>query len=730
MAIAPGDRGVAVSGGVRNSVIVTGDNVTLNVSLEGAEGALLDRLAEAQQPVPLPTPLDSRPRRHPNHVDREEEALAVLSAGEQSGAANVYGEPGIGKSHVLSHVAYRPEASALADGIVYVPAGEAPLDDVLQALFEEFYDCGNPPVRPSRARLRRELRDRQALVVVDGLEVGPEEAQELLSSAPGCRFVAASTERSVWDATAVRLEGLQLRYALDLVEQELGRALTAEERPDAERLCNALAGHPWRIREAVTRARDEGRSLADAGRALDPTDILDALTSGERSVLAGLAAGGGGPVGLAHLRELTPVEDVEVVLEGLERRHLVHSHSPRYSLAGPLQPEIEARWDLEAQRERALAHYADWSERHRGEPEVAEERPAMLGLLRWAAVTGRDDEAIRLGRAADPALAASGKFGSWGEAVDVVLGAARRRGDPAVEAWALHQRGTLTACVFGGERALADLEAARELRERIGDQPGEAATRHNLEVVRGMVGGGNGGGGGGHGSAFFVTMALLGALVVALGVAGGLLAYDRLGGDEGGTETEGRVPALVTVPDVVGMSLGDAAAELEAADLNHVEEREFAAEAPNTVLSQDPAPNEEVERGSLVSLVVSRGPEPATTTEEPPLPEIDLAVRISDHAEGCQGPDGPCVTVAFTVSTENETDLPETFDAVITVDPEAVKLERTLTTAEGPSFVVDVPLAAPCRANCTITVVAAPDGTFTDPDLENNVARVLPPVIE
>jgi len=495
VAIAPGDRGVAVSGGVRNSVIVTGDNVTLNVSLEGAEGALLDRLAEAAQPVPLPTPLDSRPRRYPNHVDREEEALAVLSAAEQSGAANVYGEPGIGKSHVLSHVAYRPEASALADGIVYVPAGEAPLDDVLQALFEEFYDCGSPPARPSRARLRRELRDRQALVVVDGLEVGPEEAQELLSSAAGCRFVAASTERSVWDAAAVRLEGLQLRYALELVEQELGRALTAEERPDAERLCNALAGHPWRIREAVARARDEGRSLADAGRALDPTDILDALTSGERSVLAGLAAGGGGPVGLAHLRELTPVEDVEVVLEGLERRHLVHSHSPRYSLAGPLQPEIEARWDLDAQRERALAHYADWSERHRGEPEIAAERPAVVRLLRWAAATGHDDEAIRLGRAADPALAASGQFGSWREAIDVVLAAGRRRGDAAAEAWALHQRGTWAACVLGGGHALADLEAARDLREQIGDRAGEAATRHNLEVVRGIVGGGEGGGG-------------------------------------------------------------------------------------------------------------------------------------------------------------------------------------------------------------------------------------------
>jgi hypothetical protein len=734
MAVAPGDRSVSVSGDVRSSVIVTGDNVMLNVSLDAAEGALLDRLADVRQPVPLPTPLDSRPRRFANHVDRDIVAQSVLAEAAAAGAANLYGEPGVGKSHVLAHAAHLPEAAG-PDGVAYVPAEEAPLDDVLQALFEEFYDCGSPPVRPSRSRLRRELRDRQALVVVDGLELGPEDARAVLEAASSCTFLVASTERRLRDGATVRLAGLELSYALELVEQELGRPLTAEERPDAERLCEALAGHPWRIREAVARARDEGRSLAEAGRELDEADMLEALTPGERSVLAGLAAAGGGPVGIVHLRELSAVEDVEPVLADLERRHLVQSHSPSYSLAEPLRTVLVARGDLEHRREHALDHFAAWSERHRGEPEVAAEQPALLGLLRWSAATGRAEETIRLGRAADPALAAAGRFGSWGETVDTVLGAARRRGDQAAEAWALHQRGTLKACLVGAEPGLVDLEAARELRERLGDRTGEAATRHNIEVVRGLAGGGgdggNGGGagGGGHGPAFFGVIALLGAIVVALGIVGGLMANDRLGADGVTTsETVTTIP-LVTVPPVVGLSLGDAAARLEADGLNHVERREFAQEARDTILDQDPDPGEEVERGAIVSLVVSDGPEPPVTTEPPPVPVIDLAVQITDTAEGCRTPEGPCVTVAFAVTTENDTDLPETFDVVITVDPEAAKLEQTLTTAEGPSFVLDVPLMAPCQATCTITVVAAPDGTFTDPDLENNVARFLPPVL-
>ena len=732
MAVASGDRSVRVTGDVQSSVIVTGDNVTLNVSLDAAEGALLERLADARQPVALPLPLDSRPRRFPNHVDREAVAQAVLAEAAPAGALNLYGEPGIGKSHVLAHAAHLPEAAA-PDGIIYVPAGEAPLGDVLQTLFEEFYDCGTPPVRPSHSRLRRELRDRQALVVVDGLELRPEDAGALLDAAKSCTFVVASTERTLRDAATVRLTGLELRYALELVEQELGRPLTAEERPGAERLCEALTGHPWRIREATARARDEGRSLAEAALALDPTDTLDALTSGEQSVLAGLAAAGGGPVGLPHLRELTAVEDAEPVLADLERRHLVHSHSPRYSLAGPLREEIEARWDLERPRELALAHYTGWSERHRGEPAVAEERPALLGLLRWAAATGRADETIRLGRAVDSALAASGRFGSWGETVETVLGAARRSGDQWSEAWALHQRGTWTACLVGGEPALADLGSARELRERLGDQAGEAATRHNIEVIRGFAGGGgqgaDDGAGGGHGPAFFAAIAVLGAILVALGVVGGLLAYDRLT-DEPPPTSETVAAPLVTVPPVVGLRLRDAVARLEAEGLNHVEETTFADEAAGTVLDQDPAAGERVERDAIVSLVVSLGPEPPTTTAPPPLLVIDLTVQITDYSEGCRTPEeSPCLTVAFTVSTVNDTDLPETFDVDITVDPEGAVLKQPLRTADGPSFVLNVPLSTPCQANCTITVVVVPDRTFDDPDLKNNVSRVTPPVI-
>ena len=197
--MATGERSVAVTGDIRNSVIVTGDNVNLQVRLDGVDGALLHRLSEVANPVALPVPIDSRPRRYPEHVDRESEAGVVLAAAQAGGVVNVYGEPGIGKTHLLSHVANDPAGAALPDGLVHVDALDAPLDDVLQALFEEFYDCGNPAVRPSRSPRRRALQDRRALIVVDDLGLEREEAQAILSAAPGCAFVVASTARSLWD---------------------------------------------------------------------------------------------------------------------------------------------------------------------------------------------------------------------------------------------------------------------------------------------------------------------------------------------------------------------------------------------------------------------------------------------------------------------------------------------------------------------------------------------------
>jgi hypothetical protein len=695
----------------------------------------------------------------------------VLAAAVEGGVVNVYGEPGIGKTHVLSHVAHDPAGGALPDGIVHVDALDAPLDDVLQALFEEFYDCGEPAARPSRSRVRRALSDRRALVVVDDLGVQREEAQAVLSAAAGCAFVVASTARSIWDGEAIQLSGLELEFALAIVEQEIGRALTPDERVEAEALCNALGGHPWRIREAAARARDEGRSLAEAARALDPTATLSALTSGEESLLAGLAAMGGGPVGLAHVRELSAVEDVGEVLDGLERRHLVLSHSPRYSIPEPLAEEIARRTDLEPLRVRAIEHFISWAEREQDPAAVAAERSAILDLLRWASRTGREEDAIRLGRATEAAFAAAGRFGAWGAAVETVLAAARRRGDAANEAWGLHQRGTRTFALDENKAAaLGDLEGALEIRRKFGDRTGEAATQHNIDIIKGGAPWYRFGDGGSRW--WLLALVAIGLILIAAAVGGALALRDD---DEGPTTTTG---GLLVVPGVVGESLEDAIAELEDAGLQAAVAQPPPEDLDPVVTEQNPAEGAEVEPGSVVNLVAvarsarvpdvrglgeraalntlanvglrgqvteravseqvpagqvsAQDPEPQTIVPIDSVVELtvstgpppDLAVQIDEMDPVCDG--GCQVSVTFTVTTINDAPAREPFEVIVEVSPDgSMTIEiGGLEAGQPVQRTVTVDTEENCfDPDCTAVVTVDPEERIPDPNRDNNRAE-------
>src|SRR5208283_3477901 len=95
------------------------------------------------------------------------------------------------------------------------------------------------------------------------------------------------------------------------------------------------------------------------------------------------------------------------------------------------------------------------------------------------------------------------------------------------------------------------------------------------------------------------------AVVAAVLVVGGVVAYMFM-------------PGKVTVPDLSGNTLADATAKLEALHLT-VGRRKFQPDAtrdPNTVLSQSPAPNEQVKSGTKVDLVLSQQ---AAMVEIPPL---------------------------------------------------------------------------------------------------------------
>ena len=463
------------------------------LQIGSVHGGVVYIAAPGQQPQPRPrsTPVLLRPRPFPDLLNRKEEIDAATSALQSATPVAFHGPAGIGKTVLLRHLAHRPEADRFPDGVVYLSARGRTWDDLLQSLFEAFYETDGP-FKPTEMQVRHALQERRALIFLDDVGLQREEIEALMGLAPRSTFVLASEARVLWEGKAVPLRGLPLEDALALVERELGRSLEERERPAAEALCTGLKGHPARILQAAARVREEGKSLEEVARYAqtpDPSRALTAeavadLSQAQRRLLAVMALLDGAPFPADHLAALSGVRDVEPTLGALIRRRLVQAHSPRYSLAGGLGAYLQGVWDLTPWAERALAYFTTWAEkRHPSPSRVAEAAEPILRVLKWAAADERWPEVLRLGRAVEGHLALACRWGAWEQVLRQVLQAAQELGDRAAEAWALHQLGTRALCL-GDTRAARDaLTKALRLRESLGDEAGAAITRSNLDVL-------------------------------------------------------------------------------------------------------------------------------------------------------------------------------------------------------------------------------------------------------
>ena len=498
-------------------------NYTLRIgTLNGGVVNLAPPQHQQQPPRARPAPVRLTPRKFRGLLDRKQETSIATSILLSASPAEFHGPPGIGKTALLRHLAHQHFDSAYPGGVVYLSAvRHRPLEDVLLDLFDAFYER-EATYKPTAVQLRHALQDKQALLILEDVDLERHEVTELMDAAPECTFLLASTECCLWgEGRALALRGLPLEDALVLMERELGRSLRADERPVAEELCAALEGHPLSLLQLAALVRDVDRSLLDLSSQLKHEEeeeegspakalteqALSACSEQEKQILAVLAISRGATLGREHVSALTGIEDIDIPIESLKRRKLAQSHSPRYSLTGFLGTTLVEEWDLTPWNEQALEHFAAWAEQHRQNPQhVAEETDAILEILGWALQEGRWEGALRLGRAVEGALAVGGHWGAWAQVLGWQFQAARELGDRSAQGWALHQSGTRGLCLEHPSTAQSDLSEALRIRESLGDWAGAAVTRHNLEVFFGGPGGtsgpqgdGNGSGGGGGG---------------------------------------------------------------------------------------------------------------------------------------------------------------------------------------------------------------------------------------
>jgi hypothetical protein len=490
--VPPGNVEAQIQGEISGQVAV--GNYILQIG--AIHGGVVNVATPEQQPrpQPRPTPVFLRPRPFPGLLDREAEVGAANDALQSATPVEFHGQAGVGKTTLLRHLSHHPTATSSPDGVIYLSARHQPVDDLLQSLFDAFYES-DVPFKPTEAQLRHALQGKQALILLDDVDLARDEVEALMDAAPNCTFLLASPQRRLWgEGRAVALQGLPTDDALALVERELGRPLTQEEQTAAQALCTALGCHPLHLLQAAAMTREEGRSLVEMAHPMQAPSPVDALTAEalnslqepERQVLGALAALGGAPLPADHLAALTGLDDAAPVLEALLQRGLVQAHSPRYSLAGALGEDLQQVWDLTPWAERALAYFTAWAEEQRQTPDrLLEETEAILRTLEWATRAGRWEEVLRLGRAVEGALALGRRWGLWAQVLQWVLQAAQALRGRAAQAWALHQLGSRSLCLDRAEEAHALLSQALRLRESLGDQVGAAVTRHNLSLLPG-----------------------------------------------------------------------------------------------------------------------------------------------------------------------------------------------------------------------------------------------------
>jgi predicted ATPase/DNA-binding SARP family transcriptional activator len=382
----------------------------------------------------------------------------------------VTGPGGVGKS-ALALEAARRAAPAFRDGAFFVPPPSQGTSSPLPSAMAEALGL-HAPGGALEARLAEHLRERQLLLVVDGMEAQLTAAPmlvELAARVPGLKLLITSQERlgvpGEWELV---LEGLREgRAALELFRRTAVRAdpafaLTPEQEPVVARMCQRLGGLPLAIELAAAWVRHLGveEIVAEIERDLDFLSgarqgperhrslraafgyAWGRLSAEEQGALRRLSVFRGGvpqaaalEVAQAPLPLLSALASRFLVRRTPARRHELHEVVRRYAEEALAQaPEEEQRT-----RQRHAEYYAALLERLGQELEAGggmqaleaflPERENVRVALGHAARVGRLE---LLERALEGYCGAEERLGHFHEALGVLDGlveAVRQRGE-------------------------------------------------------------------------------------------------------------------------------------------------------------------------------------------------------------------------------------------------------------------------------------------------------------
>ena len=498
-----GDVSIQIGGDLSGQLIVGNNNQTYSYSYNVAHGGVLN-VAAPPTVSPRALPLNLKPRPFAQLLDRQNVLPVIREALQQSQPVEIFAADGFGKTALLRHLAHDENLTArFSAGVVYLPVADAPVDDVLQSLYDVFYDA-SPPFKPSYGQTQQALKDKQALVILNGLSWTAKEMERLLAAMPGCTFVLISTARLYWqEGAAIALKGLPFPESVALIQKDLGRSLSEAEQRAAKRLWQTLSGSPLQLRRAAAQAKEidqQSTSSAAAEPAAlvalvqtmqltsdspEPEDSLfqaaaRRLSKSQKAALGLMGAMAGNALSAQQALGITQAPAMAAALDELVTLQLVEFNGSGYSLCTDLTTAVQQNYNPQPWLEQATHYFIE-----QGSGNVAQEcsSAAMQHLLTWTQQTQKWQQSLALVRCLDSSLSVNGQWGQWQQALSYGLHAAEQLGDRQAEAWMLHQLGTRSLAIGNLSQAQPWLSQAVKLREQLADTAGAAISKHNLSLI-------------------------------------------------------------------------------------------------------------------------------------------------------------------------------------------------------------------------------------------------------
>jgi len=510
-----GDVSIKVGGNFSGNLVVGDGNQIHDYTYNVAHGGILN-VASAPTIRPRSGPLAITPRPLARLLDRTTVLPILRQSLSQKSPVELYAEPGFGKTALMQHISHEVETvRGFTDGIVYLPVGSQPAADLLQSLYDLFYEA-TPPFKPSYGQVQQALQTKDALVIFDGLALDKAQGEWLFTALRDSAFilVSPSNKRIYWqEGEGIALKGLPFPESTALIQIELGRALFEPEKAAARELWAAVAGNPLQLRRIAAQVKEKEQSLvafAQRVRAVPGGDtqfvpaaprsetveqavfqqVATTLTPKQKKILALMGAMGGVALSAEQSLAIAQIPDASQTISELSQLHLLQqTTNSHYQLSTDLLEIVPQQMNPQPWLSQATEYFTQQAA-STAEPGSAE---AMMHLLEWTQSTQQWQSSLNLARQLDPALSLSGQWEQWHQVLTAGLQAAEQVGDEAAIGWAQHQLGTHALALGEPTQAASLLSQALQRREQLGDFAGAAVSRHNLGlIVPPLVAGGGG----------------------------------------------------------------------------------------------------------------------------------------------------------------------------------------------------------------------------------------------